>query len=113
MENSNEVICSATIEENIGKSVAMQVAASNPQYVSPEAVNQENLNKEREIIRQQAKNEGRPDQVIDKIVEGRISKYYKEVCLLEQPFIMDDKKSVKEILPNEVTIENFTRFAIN
>jgi len=104
---------SGEVEQEIGKTVAMQVAASSPQYVSPESVDQTELNKERDIIRQQAKNEGRPDQVIDKIVEGRISKYYKEVCLLEQPYIMDDKKAVKEILPNQVTIENFTRFSIS
>jgi elongation factor Ts len=106
------VIFSGDVEEGIGRSVAMQVAASNPQYVSPATVNKDELDKEREIIRTQAKNEGRPEQVIDKIVEGKISKYYKEVCLLEQPFIMDDKKAIKEILPKEVTIEDFIRFSI-
>ncbi|RAP39107.1 elongation factor Ts [Candidatus Marinamargulisbacteria bacterium SCGC AAA071-K20] len=103
---------SGSVEEGIGKSVAMQVAASNPTYVSSATVDKDEIDKERDIIRQQAKNEGRPDQVIEKIVEGRIAKYYKEVCLLEQPFIMDDKKAIKEILPNQVTIEDFTRFSI-
>ena len=70
------------------KDIAMQIAATNPQYLSREDVPEEVLEKEREILRIQAKNEGKPDKVIDKIVEGRINKYFTENCLLEQPYIV-------------------------
>lgn len=76
----------------------MQVAASNPLVVRREEISEELVTKEREIFRQQALNEGKPEKIIEKMVEGRIEKYYKEVCLLEQPFIKDTDMAVKDVL---------------
>ena len=72
---------------NLCHDLALQIAASNPLFVTKEEVPQENLAKEREILRAQALNEGKPEKIVDRMVEGRIEKYYKEVCLLEQPFV--------------------------
>ena len=80
------------------KDMAMQVAASNPLYVSREQVDSTLIEKEKEIYRQQALNEGKPEKIIDRMVEGRIEKYYKEICLLEQPFIKDTDRAFKIVL---------------
>ena len=93
--------------------MAMQVAATNPQYVRPEDVPKENLDEEKQIMRNQALAEGKPEQIADRIVEGKIKKYYKEVCLLEQAFIKDQDKSVNAILPEQVTVERFVRYALS
>lgn len=78
--------------------VAMQIAATNPQYVSKEEVPADVIEKEKEILRAQALNEGKPEKIVDRMVEGRIEKYYKEVCLLEQPFVKDSDKTVKGMI---------------
>ena len=77
-----------------GKDIAMQVAAAAPQYLSKEEVPSEVVDKEKEILTAQAINEGKPAAIAEKMVNGRIAKYYKEVCLLEQPFITDDELTV-------------------
>ena len=77
--------------------VALQVAASRPSYVRKAEVPTASLDKEREILRAQALNEGKPEKIVDKMVEGRIEKYYKEVCLLEQPFVKDPDMSVTKL----------------
>lgn len=99
------------------RDMAMQVAASNPLYVKREEVDQQLIEKEREIYRAQALNEGKPEKIVDKMVEGRIEKYYKEICLLEQPFIKDTDKTVKDILNamiarigENLSIRRFVRF---
>lgn len=99
------------------KDMAMQVAASNPLYVKREEVDPGIIAKEREIYRAQALNEGKPERIIDKMVEGRIEKYYKEICLLEQPFIKDTDKTVQEVLSSliakigeNISIRRFVRF---
>lgn len=79
------------------RDIAMHIAASNPKYIRREEVPQEELDKEREILRTQALNEGKPEKVVEKIVEGRISKYFEENCLLEQPFVKDPDKTVQEL----------------
>ena len=97
--------------------VALQIAAAKPSYVKKEEVPSENLAKEREILRAQALNEGKPEKIVDKMVDGRIQKYYKEVCLIEQPFVKDGDKSIsqltaevaKEIGAN-INIVSFERF---
>lgn len=88
----------------LAKDVAMQVAATNPICVSPEELPQDILEKERAIYLQQAIEEGKPANIAEKIVVGRIQKYYKEVCLLEQPFIKDDKKSIKDLVNETIAI---------
>ncbi|MFZ5352048.1 MAG: translation elongation factor Ts [Bacillota bacterium] len=99
------------------RDMAMQVAASNPLFVSRDQVSQEVIEKEKEIYRQQALNEGKPEKIVDKMVEGRVEKYYKEVCLLEQPFIKDPDIQVQQLVTNmiakigeNISIRRFTRY---
>ena len=101
------------LDSETSKSIAMHVAAANPTYLNPENVKEEELENEKSIIKNQALKEGKPEQIIDKIVNGRISKYYKEVCLVEQPFIKDDKQSIKDILPKGCQISHFSRFSLS
>ncbi|HHV29614.1 translation elongation factor Ts [Acetivibrio mesophilus] len=86
------------------KDVAMHIAASKPEYISREEVPADKLEKEREILRAQALNEGKPEKIVDKMVEGRIEKYYKEVCLLEQPFIKDPDKTIQQLLNEKIAV---------
>jgi elongation factor Ts len=99
------------------KDMAMQVAASNPLYVKREEVDPNIIEKEKEIFRAQALNEGKPEKIIERMVEGRIEKYYKEICLLEQPFIKDTDKTVNDVLNGMIakigenlSIRRFVRF---
>ena len=96
----------------LAKDIAMQVAATNPACVTPEQLPAETLAQEKEIYLNQAKEEGKPAQIAEKIVEGRIRKYYQEVCLREQAFIKDDKKTIKDLLGKNADIVRFYRFAI-
>ncbi|MBM7560616.1 translation elongation factor Ts [Fusibacter tunisiensis] len=105
--------------QEFGRDIAMQVAASNPTYVRIEDVPQEAIEAEKVILRNQALNEGKPEKIIEKMVEGRIAKYYKEVCLLEQPFIKDPDKTVDQLLKEKIakigenlSIRRFSRFEV-
>lgn len=80
------------------KNVAMQIAASNPAAVSSDKVDSALLDREREVYRQKALEDGKPENIIEKIVEGAVKKFYKEACLLEQPYIRDDKMSISDLL---------------
>ena len=84
------------------RDLAMQVAAANPSYLSRDEVPVEILDHEREILRAQALNEGKPAKIIDKMVEGRVEKYYKENCLLEQAFIKDPDQSVTDLVNAQI-----------
>jgi elongation factor Ts len=84
------------------KDVAMHIAASNPLFVGKDEIPEELLEREKDIYRAQAKESGKPDKVIDKIVEGKIGKYYTEVCLLEQPFVKDTDMTVQDYLNNTI-----------
>ncbi len=101
------------------KDVAMQIAASNPLFVRKEEVSEEAIDKEKEILRNQALNEGKPEKIVDKMVEGRIAKYYKEVCLLEQPFVKNPDVTIQELLTEKIaklgeniSIRRFSRFEV-
>jgi elongation factor Ts len=83
------------------RNMAMQVAAANPQYVSRDQVPQEVIEKELEIYRSQAKESGKPDHIVDKIAQGKLEKFYQEVCLLEQAYIRDPDRTVEDML-NEI-----------
>lgn len=87
--------------QKVAKDVAMHVAATNPAFLSKDQVDQDTLEKEKEIYRVQAKNEGKPDNIVEKMVMGRIAKYYKEAVLLEQPFVKDPDVSVAKFVQNE------------
>ena len=101
------------------KDVAMHVAASDPRYVKPEDVTGDDLEREKEIYRAQAASTGKPAPVIEKIVEGKMAKFYEEVCLLEQPFIKDQAITIKELIAHKVaklgenvTVRRFARFKV-
>lgn len=100
------------ITDEIAKDVAMHIAAMNPIYVHPEQIPATEIASEKEIIKQQTLNEGKPAAVVDKIVEGRIVKYFKEVCVLDQEFVKDPKKTIKQLIAGN-TITRFIRYAFN
>jgi elongation factor Ts len=86
----------------LAKDIAMHIAASKPEYVSREEIPESVLEHERSIYRAMAENEGKPAHIIDKIVEGRLEKYFQEVCLLEQPFVKDPDMTVGELLNEKI-----------
>ncbi|HOQ76140.1 MAG TPA: translation elongation factor Ts [Thermoclostridium sp.] len=99
------------------KDIAMQIAAMNPLYVKREDVPAEVIEREKEILKAQAINEGKPEHIAEKMVAGRIEKYFNEVCLLEQPFIKDNDKTVEDVLKEKIaligeniSIRRFARF---
>jgi elongation factor Ts len=101
------------------KDIAMHIAASSPQYLNEEDVPEDVLEKERDIYRAQAKDSGKPDKVLDKIVEGKLKKFYTEVCLLDQPYVKDTDMSVNDYLNNfisktgeNIVIRRFIRFQL-
>ncbi len=101
------------------RDMAMQVAASNPKYVSREDVPEEEIEKEREILTQQAINEGKPEHIAKKIVEGRLEKFYEQICLLEQPFIKEPSIKVQDLLNEKIAkigenikIRRFVRYEL-
>jgi elongation factor Ts len=101
------------------KDTAMQIAASNPLYLDRDRVPEEVLEKERQILRTQAIDSGKPEKVIDRIVEGRLEKFFSEVCLLDQPFIKDPDMTVQEVLNTviskigeNIAIRRFARYQV-
>ena len=103
----------------LAKDIAMQIAAANPAYVSREEVPAEILEHEREVLRAQALNEGKPAQIVEKMIVGRIEKYYKEVCLLEQVFIKDTDKTITQLINESIAkigeniaVRRFTRYQL-
>ena len=99
------------------KDIAMQIAAANPKYVSREEVPAEVLEKEKSILRAQAKNEGKPEAIIEKMVEGRVVKFYKDFCLLDQDFVKDSSKTIQSVLTEatatigeKISVRRFTRY---
>jgi len=103
--------------QSLLKDIAMQVAAANPRYLRREEVPAAELDKEKEIYRQQALETGKPEKVVDKIVEGKLERFYSEACLLEQAFIKDPDKKVTDIvnesigrLGENIQIRRFSRY---
>ncbi len=101
------------------KDVAMHIAAENPLYVKKEEVPEEVIQKEKDFLTKQALAEGKPEKIVEKMVEGRISKYYSEICLLEQSFVKDPDKTVGELLNEKIarigenlSIRRFSRFEV-
>jgi elongation factor Ts len=99
--------------------IAMQIAANDPQFVRKEDVTPEALEKEKDIQRDRARNEGKPEKMLDKIIEGRLSKFYEEVCLLEQPFIKDNSMTVGDLVKSKIaklgeniSVARFIRFKV-
>ena len=107
----------ADVASEVAKEVCMQVAAANPLFLNRDSVDQEALEKEKEIYRVQALNEGKPEKIVEKMVMGRIQKYYKEVCLLDQVWVKDGDKTITKLLEEKskevgspMTISKFARF---
>ncbi len=100
-------------DAELGKDIAMQVAAANPSYLERSQVSKEELEHEKEVLREQARNEGKPENVVEKMVTGRVNKYYKEVCLVDQPFIKDGDLSVAKLLQSKsAEVIRFSRFQL-
>lgn len=97
--------------------IAMHIAASNPEFISRDEVSEELIEKEKSILRAQALNEGKPEKIVEKMVEGRIDKFFKEVCLLEQDFIKDPDITIQDLVTQNIatigeniSIRRFARF---
>ena len=104
---------------SFARDVAMQIAASSPLFVKREDVDQDTIDQEMKIYREQAKEQGKPDNIIDKIAAGKLDKFYSEICLMEQPFVKDPDKTIENLvtdtiakLGENITIARFTRFKI-
>jgi elongation factor Ts len=105
--------------QTLVKDIAMHIAATNPQVVNVEDVKLEDLEKEKEILRAQALNEGKPEKIIDMMVEGRVKKYYKDVVLMEQIFVKDTDKTIRRVMEDatliigeKLSIRRFTRYEL-
>lgn len=103
----------------LAKDISMQIAAMNPGFVSPEDVSQEELDKEREIYREQMLKQGKPEKIVDKIVEGKLKKFYTENCLLDQKFFKDEEKTIQDLiaesihkLGENITVKRFVRYQV-
>jgi len=101
------------------KDIAMHIAATNPVAIKREEINEEILEKEKEIYREQAKGQNKPEKIIERIVEGKLEKFYQENCLLEQPFVKDPQITIKEYLTStiakmgeNINISRFVRFQL-
>lgn len=84
--------------QELGKQIAMHIAASKPEFLNKDLVPAERLQREKDVFSEQARNSGKPENIIEKMIDGRIRKFYEEVCLLDQNFIMDDKKKISDLL---------------
>ncbi len=105
--------------QDLVKNVAMHIAAANPTYVSSEDVPADVLEQEKDIIRSQFKDSNKPAEIVEKIVEGKLGKFYSEVCLLNQPFIKDDKTTVEQLISTTIAkfgenikVKRFARFVL-
>ncbi len=101
------------------KDIAMHIAATNPSYLKREEVPTAELKHEQAVLAEQARNEGKPEKIIEKMVAGRIEKYYKEVCLMEQPFVKDPDKTISDLITESIakigeniSIRRFTRYQL-
>jgi elongation factor Ts len=105
--------------KDLAKNIAMQIAASRPEYVQREDIPEEVLENERAILRTQALNEGKPEKIVEKMVEGRMRKYYETVCLLEQPYIREPEITVNDLIVEQIAkigenikVRRFVRYEV-
>jgi elongation factor Ts len=105
--------------KDLVKNIAMHIAAASPKYISPEDVPKEELEEEKDIVREQFKDSKKPPEIMEKIVQGKLSKFYEEVCLLNQQYIRDDKVSIEKLLTSyiakfgeNIKIKRFARFEL-
>jgi elongation factor Ts len=119
IECENADICNKPEVQELVKDILLQIAAMRPEYLSVEEVPQEIIQKEKEIYIEQARKEGKPEHILERIAEGKLKKFYQEKVLLEQPFIKEDKKTIKQLLQDvskkvggNIKITRFVRFEI-
>ncbi len=105
--------------QQLSKDISMQIAAMTPKYISETDIPADVIEKEKDIFREQMKNSGKPDNIIDKIVEGKLGKFYSEVCLLKQTFFKEDKKTIDELIAEKIhkigeniVVKRFIRYQI-
>ncbi len=105
--------------KTFSRNVAMQIAASSPLYVKRDGVDQETIDREMDIYREQSKSQGKPENIIEKIATGKLDKFYSEICLMEQPFVKDTDKTIENLLTEtiaklgeNISINRFSRFKI-
>lgn len=105
--------------QSLVRDLAMQVAASNPRYVTREQVSESDLEEERKIYRAQAAESGKPENVVERMVEGKVAKFYADVCLLEQPYVKDPQKTVGQLVTDaiakigeNIVVRRFARFQL-
>ena len=109
-----DVIASEAFK-NLEKEIAMQIAAVSPLYITRDQVTQEEIAKEKEIYVKQLQEEGKPANIIDKIVLGKLNKFYSQICLMEQPYMREEKESIKNVIAKvskDIVVKNFARFKI-
>ncbi|MFO7887480.1 MAG: translation elongation factor Ts [Eubacteriales bacterium] len=119
INSETDFVSKNTEFQQFAKDVAMQIAAQNPLYIDIDEVPQDKVEKEKNILKEQALNEGKPEKIVEKMVEGRINKFYKEICLMEQPFIKDPDTTIKQLLKEKIAtigenivIRRFTRYEV-
>lgn len=106
-------VLEGTTDEDTAKDVAMHVAAVNPKYIGRDAVSEEEVAREREVLSQQALNEGKPANIVEKMVEGRLGKFFEDICLVEQSFVKNPDLKVKQFVESKgASVKSFTRYEV-
>lgn len=106
-------VVEGTTDEAVAKDVAMHIAAVNPKYISRDQVSAEETAREREVLTQQALNEGKPENIVAKMVEGRLSKFFEDICLLDQSFVKNPDEKVKQYVASKgATVKSFVRYGV-
>ncbi len=106
-------VLEGSTDESAAKDIAMHIAALNPKYVSRDQVSQEEVEHEREVLTQQALNEGKPENIVAKMVEGRLGKYFEDVCVLDQSFVKNPDQKVRQFVESKgATLREFVRYEV-
>lgn len=106
-------VLEGTNDDSAAKDIAMHIAALNPKYVSRDQVSQEEVEHEREVLTQQALNEGKPENIVAKMVEGRLGKYFEDVCVLDQSFVKNPDQKVRQFVESKgATLREFVRYEV-
>lgn len=106
-------VLGGTSDSDVAKDVAMHIAAVNPKYVTRDQVSAEEVEREREVLTQQALNEGKPEKIVAKMVEGRLGKFFEDVCLLDQSFVKDPDQKVRKFVESKgATVKSFVRYEV-
>ncbi|KRG09740.1 translation elongation factor Ts [Lederbergia galactosidilytica] len=106
-------VLEGTTDQNVAKDVAMHIAAINPKYISRDQVSAEEVDRERQVLTQQALNEGKPEKIVEKMVEGRLGKFFEQICLLDQSFVKDPDQKVRKFVESKgATVQDFVRYEV-